>query len=71
MLPGRRPDGDVVAVYLEPSGRHTRQWHPCGGQVAAIALWRPLGSKYTATTSPSGRRLGNISMCADRENIHD
>jgi len=67
MLPRRCPDGDVVAVYLEPSDRHTRQWQPFGSHMAVIALWRPLGSKYTATTSPSGCRLGNISMCADQE----
>jgi hypothetical protein len=25
-----------------------------------MAKWQPLGSKYTATTSSSGCRLGNI-----------
>jgi hypothetical protein len=66
MLPRRNPDGNVVAVYLEPSGHHSAKGSYLVTTLLAFALWQPHGSKYTATISLSGRHLSNILMCADR-----
>jgi hypothetical protein len=83
MLSRWRPYGDVVAMYLVPSSYHsgnerhlTVTWLTFALQshgrhltdtFLPFPLWWPLGSKDTATLSPSLFHLSNISMCADRK----